>query len=406
MPTFTFEAKSMAGEELKATREAKDKYDLSQSLRREGYVLIKAEEGKQNALANMNIKLPSFLSRVSVAEKMLFARNLAVIIASGLALARGLEILAEQTGSEKFKEVLNDVVASIRKGENFADALARHPKVFSDLFRAMVASGEKTGKLDESLKIVAFQLKRDYDLRRKIRGAMMYPAIIIFAMVTIGILMMIFVVPQLVTTFAEFKTELPTSTKIVIGFSNILSNHLLLFLASLVAAIFGAIAILRTRQGKNFMDFAVLHIPVIGKIAIKANSARTCRTLGSLLGSGVDVLESFSITEGVLTNHYYKEVIVEAKILVEKGSSISKVFIEHRKLYPILVGEMMAVGEETGKLSEMLFRLAAFYESEVSQATKDLSTIIEPVLMIIIGIFVGFFALSMITPLYDLAGSI
>ncbi len=403
MATFSFEAKSFAGEEMKGSREAKDKYELAQSLRSEGYVLIKADEGKKKS---WNIELPSILSRISTADKMLFARNLGVIVQSGLALSRGLEILAEQTSSKKFKAVISDVSASIRKGESFSDALARHPKVFSKLFSAMVAAGEKTGKLDDALKLISHQLKRDYDLKRKIRGAMMYPIIIIIAMIVIGVLMLIYVVPTLVQTFEDLKVPLPMTTQVVIAISNFITHDgilAILFVIIFTGAIYGAV---KSNRGKRVIDFILLKIPVIGGLVIKTNAARTCRTLGSLVGSGVEILEAFKITEGVLINHYYKDVLASAKTEIEKGAPISKIFIQNPKIYPILVGEMMAVGEETGKLSEMLFRLAIFYESEVAQATKDLSTIIEPILMILIGIVVGFFALSMIVPLYNLAGSI
>ena len=401
MATFTFSAKSISGEELKGSREAKDKFELAKGLKEEGYILIKAEEGQ----GSYNIELPLFFYRVSIAEKMMFARNLSVMVAAGLSLSRGLDVLSEQMSNKKFKSALLDVSASIRKGENFAVSLSRHPKIFSELFRSMVSAGEKSGKLEDALKLVSHQLKRDYDLRRKIRGAMMYPAVVLAAMVIIGVLMLIYVVPTLVSTFEELDVELPMSTKIVINISNFMLHYSFWAFLIITAFIFGFIKSLKTKIGRAALDFIFLHIPVITPLVAKANAARICRTLGSLLSSGVNILESFDITEGVLTNHYYKTVLEESKKEIERGAPISTVFIKNKNLLPLLVGEMMAVGEETGKLSEMLFRLAVFYENEVSQATKDLSSLIEPILMIVIGIFVGFFAVSMIYPLYNLAES-
>jgi len=401
MAVFTYAAKSLSGEERNGSKEAQDKFELAKSLREEGYVLISASEKK----ASGSFQMPSIFNRVSVAERMIFARNLSVMVAAGLPLARSLEILSQESKNKKFKEVLLAVASSIKGGTNFSESLAEFPKIFSSLFIAMVASGERTGKLEEALKLVAHQLKREYDLKRKIRGAMIYPAVIIMAMLGIGILMLIYVVPTLVSTFEELNVELPITTRIVISTSDFFANNLILGFSLILIFIFTVLAMARSPRGKRITDGVLLKIPVISGLVKKNNAARTCRTFGSLIGSGVEILEALAITHDVLQNHYYKNILNEAKRRVEKGEPVSKTFIENSKLYPSLVGEMMAIGEETGKLSEMLFRLAVFYENEVGQATKDLSTIIEPVLMIIIGVVVGFFALAMMQPLYGIVGS-
>ncbi len=401
MPTFAFQAKSLAGEELDGIREARDKFELTRVLRQEGYVVIRAEEERRR----FSLKLPAVFNRISVSDKMLMSRNLGVMVGAGLALARALDVLAKETANRRFQGVLLDVAASIRKGENFSQALGKHPDVFSNLFRAMVASGEKTGKLEESLKLISHQLKRDYDLKRKIRGALMYPAIVVSAMIGVGILMMVYVVPTLVSTFKELNVALPLSTQLIIAVSNFLQNYywaVPFIILALVAAVW---LLLKSRRGTKFFDAIVLKIPVISGLVKKTNAARTARTLGSLIGSGVEILESLKITEDVLQNHYYKEVLESARQDIAKGDPISKIFIANPHLYPSLVGEMMSVGEETGKLSDMLFRLAVFYENEVASSTKDLSTVIEPVLMIVIGAVVGFFAISMIQPLYSVVGT-
>ncbi len=401
MTTFSYEAKTLAGEELKGSREAHDKFELARSLRQEGYTLIKATEER----SRFSFQLPSIFIRVPIAEKMIFARNLSVMVAAGLSLARGLEVLAAQTANRTFKDALLDLSASIRKGESFAQALDKHPRIFPELFRAMVRMGEKTGKLEGALKLISHQLKRDYNLRRRIRGALMYPTIIILAMAGVGILMLIYVVPTLVSTFQELNVPLPLSTQFIIGFSSFFVNHFIIFSFSVLALVIIIVMLLRSSRGRRIFDALFLKIPVLSELIRKSNSARTARTLGSLVGSGVEILESLRITEGVLQNHYYKEVLRGARKDIEKGGAISKIFIKNQHLYPLLVGEMIAVGEETGKLSEMLFRLAVFYEGEVAASTKDLSTIIEPVLMIIIGVVVGFFAISMIQPLYSVVGT-
>ncbi|OGG55014.1 hypothetical protein A3D62_03155 [Candidatus Kaiserbacteria bacterium RIFCSPHIGHO2_02_FULL_49_11] len=250
------------------------------------------------------------------------------------------------------------------------------------------------------------QLDRAYTLKKKIRGALIYPSIIVIAMIIIAILMLIYVVPTLTQTFNELGAELPNSTKAIIAASQFLTGNTLL--ALLIPLLFGGGVYLawRSPQGKKVWGYVVLHIPIIGELVKEVQAARTTRTLSSLLSSGVDIVYAISITADVLQNPHYKDVLLRAEKSVQSGGQLSEAFSTNEHLYPLLVGEMIAVGEETGKLPDMLQRVATFYEDEVEQKTKDMSTIIEPFLMIIIGIGVGFFALSMIAPIYSLSENI
>ena len=234
----------------------------------------------------------------------------------------------------------------------------------------------------------------------------MYPSIVLVIMVVIGVLMMIYVMPSITATFVDLEVELPTTTKILIGTSDFMVEYTVLVLAGLIGAIFAFIYGLRTRYGKAIFHWVIIHLPVIGSMVKESNAAQMSRTLASLLKSGVDVILALSITESVVQNVYYKPIIKEASTRVEKGTALSETFIEHSNLYPVLVGEMILVGEETGEISQMLEQLAVFYETEVEQKTKDLSTIIEPLLMVVIGGTVGFFALAMIAPIYSISDSI
>jgi len=243
-------------------------------------------------------------------------------------------------------------------------------------------------------------------LMKKIKGAMFYPAIIMVAMGLIGALMLVYVVPTLTGVFTEMNVELPTSTKIILGLSNFFTNHYMMFLLIILGSVGAIIAALRTEAGKKVLNIGMLKFPLFSPLVKKVNSARTARTLASLIASGVDVIEALSITKDVLQNYKYKEVLEQAKIDIQKGTPLSESFKKAENLYPIMVGEMMAVGEETGKLSDMMMRLANFYEDEVSEITKNISTIIEPILMVIIGAAVGFFALAMIKPMYSVMGNI
>ena len=270
----------------------------------------------------------------------------------------------------------------------------------------MVRAGEEGGSLPDSLAVVSDQMERMYQLKKKIRGALIYPAIIVIAIIGIGVLMMIYVVPTLASTFAEMNAELPASTRAVIGVSNFLVQNTVLAFVITAAGIALVYAGVRTPFGKRAADLTFVRMPLIGVMVREVNAARTSRTLASLLSSGVDVLASLEIAGQVVQNSYFRDVIAEAGKSVGRGEPMSSAFVRREDLYPAFVGEMMAVGEETGALSEMLKRLALFYEDEVDRKTKDLSTIIEPFLMVAIGGAVGFFAVSMITPIYSLSQNI
>ncbi|MDP2668570.1 MAG: type II secretion system F family protein [bacterium] len=411
MSLYHYKGRDSSGAEIEGDRDAKDQYELAKTLRAEGFLptYIVDAKNKKEGLFGRKFKLddyiPSFLRRIKLDEKMNFARNTAVMVGAGLALTKAMEVMTRQTENEKFKGIIFSMVATIKSGKTFAEALGEFPAVFPNYFVEMVRAGEKSGKLEGSLKLVAMQLKKDYTLRRKVRSAMIYPAVIVVAMIGIGILMLIYVVPTLISTFEELKVELPLSTRIVIFLSqSLLQSGIFVAIGAGIMGYF-VFRFLKSTTGKNFLDWGFTHAPVLKGINQKLNSARTCRTLSSLLSSGVDVLEALLITKGVLQNHYFQKVLVEARERIQKGENISKAFLA-AEYFPPLVGEMMAVGEETGELSQMLLRLAMFYETEVSAATKDLSTIIEPLLMIIIGAVVGFFAISMISPMYNLSGVI
>jgi type IV pilus assembly protein PilC len=249
-------------------------------------------------------------------------------------------------------------------------------------------------------------MERMYTLKKKVRGAMLYPSIVLIAIIGVSILMITQVVPTLAQTFRELNADLPASTQSMITISDFLINHSVVAIVGVISFIISFSLILRTMWGKRAKDWVFLHMPLIGGLVKEVNAARTARTMASLLGSGVDMLTSLSITKDVVQNTYFKEVIGEALERVQQGEPLSKTFLKSEHLYPPLVGEMMSVGEETGDIKTMLQNMAVFYEEEVSRKTKDMSTIIEPFLMLIIGGAVGFFAISMVSPIYSLSDAI
>lgn len=404
MPTFNYKAKTAEGRLVEDMADAKDKADLVKAMRDKGLTVIFAKEFSETKF-DIN-KINFFLSRVKLREKIVFTRNLSAMISSGISLSRALEILEKQTENPKLKSVTHSLLTKIEQGESFSDALKKFPDVFPSIFVAMVRAGEESGRLVEALNTVGKQMEEGYTLRKKVKSAMMYPSIVLFAMIVIGIIMFIYVVPSLTSTFKEFNMELPMSTKIIMGVSDFLVANTVIALSSIVGIILAFMFGLRTKTGKRASDFVALHVPVISNIVKEYNAAQTTRTLSSLFSSGVSVVDALSITEDVMQNYYYKAVLSKAKNVVQKGVPLSSVFMENQNIYPVLVGEMMQVGEETGKLSEMLEKIAVFFEEEVSTVTKDLSTVIEPFLMLFIASGVGFFAISMISPMYKLTASI
>jgi type IV pilus assembly protein PilC len=270
----------------------------------------------------------------------------------------------------------------------------------------MIGVAEESGRLPETLKLLGEQLGKSYDLRRKIIGAMIYPVIIITAIFIVGVLMLIFLIPTLATTFRELNVPLPFSTQLIIGLSDFVSNNLLLCGAALVALIGGAYYFSRTKLGHWLIDRVVLLLPVTGTLSRQYNSAAIMRTLSSLISAGVSMVESLRITHKTVNNGFYQVWLAKAMDQVQQGLPLGSAFGERADLFPSLAIEMAQVGEETGKLPEMLLRGAVFFEAEVDQATKNLSTIIEPVLMVIIGIAVGFFAVAMLGPMYSLSSAI
>jgi type IV pilus assembly protein PilC len=403
---YSYKATDEAGKVIDGTREAADKFVLLKDLKKEGQTLVTASEIQANWLTRINDGFATILTRIKSQDKITFAKNMGAMIDAGLPMARALEVLQRQTRNKKFKKIIAGISEEIKKGKTLSESMTLYPKVFSQLFISMVHSGEESGSIAQSLRIVGEQMEKTLTLQKKVRGAMMYPAVILAVMCIIGVLMMIYVVPTLLATFKEVGVQLPWSTQLIIFISDTFQNHGLLLLAIIVLVVLGVSFLSKQKKGKRLLSFLVLRIPIIGNLVKEINAARTTRTLSSLLSSGVDMVVAMEITEQVIQNSYFKDVINQAKKVVQSGETVSSVFLKNQKLYPSFVGEMMSVGEETGKFAPMLMDVAIYYENEVDQSTKDMSTIIEPFLMVIIGAAVGFFAISMISPIYSVMDNI
>lgn len=402
---FFYKAINKEGEIVEDVTSAEDKFVLAKQLRERGLSLIAAETKKTKGIKSFFNSLFSF-GTVSTKEKILFGKNLASMIEAGLSLSRAISVMERQTKNKRLKFVLNSISQSIKEGGTLSSALNDNPKIFKKLFVAMVMAGEESGDLTGSLKVVSSQMEKSYELNKKIRGALIYPGVILFAMVTIGIFMLVYIVPTLTKTFAELDVDLPASTQFIINTSNAFQNNTVLLLSLVIAFIILLIFGMKTVKGKKILEKIFLIIPMVSTLVKETNSARTARTLSSLLSSGVPYLTAVEITKDVVQNHHYKKVLQKAEKNVELGLPIAKIFEENEKYYPIFVSEMIAIGEETGDLGGMLMKVAIYYENEVEQKTKNMSTIIEPFLMIVVGAAVGFFAISMISPMYSLVEKI
>jgi type IV pilus assembly protein PilC len=379
---------------------AKNKFELASFLKKQGLILTEAEESKKKSFFSFQKILE--IGTVTTQERISFARNVSAMIEAGLSLSRALHVIEKQSKNKRFKKIIREINTKVKEGASLSDTLGAYPKIFNNLFVSMVRAGEESGNIVSALAEVSEQMDKTYKLKKKIKGAMIYPGVIISAMVIVGIFMMIYIVPTLTSTFEEIGADLPASTQFIINLSKFFNENLMLGL--LIILVIGALLFLagKSKSGKKAFSFILLNSPMISNLAKETYSARTSRTLASLLKAGVPYLKAVQITKATITNVFYLKVLDKVEKQVEMGLPVSTVFEENSKLYPPFVSEMIAVGEETGELSGMLFKVASYYENEIEQKTKNISTIVEPVLMIIVGVAVGFFAISMISPMYSL----
>lgn len=386
--------------------DASSRFEVYDQVRGAGGFVTSLDEVRgfsTGSLARFNISIGTGIKR---AEIIRIAKNLSAMLSAGLSISRSLSVIERQSSNKNLKKIAVGLSESIKKGSSFNQALALYPRVFPEIFVAMARAGEESGSLADSLSVVALQMERSEELIRKIKGAMIYPAIVVTAVVIVGILMLIYVVPTLTSTFTSLGVKVPLATRVIVALSNFMLAHVTLVFGVLAAAILGTAVFVRSRIGGRVVLASALHLPVIHELVRETYTARAARTLSSLLAAGVPVLDALSITKAVVRAEAFAAVIEEAEAHVRKGEPLSSSFAEHANLYPILMSDMLAVGEETGKVAEMLKQIAEFYEEDVAQKTKDLSTVIEPVLMLLIGTFVGIFAVSMIAPIYQLSSAI
>ncbi len=407
MPSYYYTAKSFNGKTVSGVHNARDASQLAQVLKSEGFILIKAD------LKNPEIESSPFKKdllagffRVSSAEKIMMVKNLWVMLAAGLSMVKSFDILAMQAKKAKLKSALLDIKEKIYKGQNLSDSLAEYPMIFSELFCNMIKVGEESGTLATVFQMLALQLTKEHELRAKIKNAMIYPCLIIVTMIGIGVLIVTVVLPKLSVFFFSLNAPIPFYTRFMLNAGLFLSER---WYWLIIVPVIGGVALwigLKTKRGKILLDTIILRTPIISQLAKQSNSALLIRALSSLIAAGVPLVRALEISAKTVGNHYFKKAITESVDRVKRGEKLSTALKSYQEIFPLGTIEMIEVGEETGKTSSILKKLADFYEQEAINTTESLSVVIEPVLIIFLGAAVGFFAFSIIMPMYSVLGSI
>ena len=387
------------------TIEAETRQKAIDKLRSQGFLVISIKEAGEGKKIFSYKKL-SLIGSVSTLSKVLFTKHLSLMIKAGLTINESFGILADQTQNRRFKNIISKIKKSIEEGNSLADSFAKHPRVFGPLFVNVVKAGEQGGSLEESLEYLALQMRKDYDLRKKVKTASVYPSIVFISVLGLGGVLAVFVLPRLTKLFQSFDLELPFLTRVLIAISNFLVSYgwQTLIVAIIAVVLFKIIS--KREAIKPFFHRLLLKIPIIGRMSKNFNSARFTRTLGTLVKGGVPIMESLEITSATLDNYMYRQAVKRAMKDVGKGINLTIALGKEKKLFPVVLSRMIGVGERSGKLEETLFYLADFYDQEIDSSTKSLSDTLEPILLIIIGLIVGLVAVSIIMPIYQLTGAI
>lgn len=398
MLVYYYQARDRAGQIISGSVEAPNEKIATDTLQDRGFEIIVLKETRRRYFSL------SFLERVAVKDFVIFSRQLATLIGAKIPLVQSLQTVARQTANKKLQTVLKDVTENVESGSKLSAALARYPKVFDNFFINMIKSGETSGRLDETLTYLANQKEKDYDLMSKIKSAMIYPAFIIVSMFAVMVVLMVFVIPQLTAVLQESGAKLPFSTRLLIGSSGFMTNYWWLLLIFVTMLIFTWRYALRDQKVRFAWDYLKLRLPIVGPILQKIDLVRFFRSFETLVIGGVDIVDSLKVTSQVVQNLVYQDLIKRTVKEVEDGNSITAVFADS-KLIPTMVNQMLGVGEETGRLTEILRRLTDFYTREIDNSVSNLVSVIEPVIMIVIGIGVGLIVSAIILPMYQLASA-
>jgi type IV pilus assembly protein PilC len=396
MPSFTYVAReSGSGREIRSSMEAQTEQAAIAALLNRNLLVVSIQEkiGRKGKTAG---------GKVALADLVVFTRQLATMIDAGLAMVQSLQALAEQTPNKVMRDVIKDVCTRVEGGDSFSEALGKHPKVFNRLYVCMVAAGERGGLLAEILARLATYLENTARLRKKVKSAMMYPTVVTIVAVGITIFLLVKVVPVFGDVYKGFGAKLPGPTQWLINFSNTVREYLLYILPAVVGTIYGWLAYIKTKTGREFWDRTRIRLPIFGVIAHKICLARFTRTLASLIRSGVPILEVLQIVANTVGNVVMEKAIRVSAGDIEKGESISSSLAKH-PVFPSMIIRMITAGEQTGKIEQMLERISNFLDEEIETTLNGLTSLIEPLLIVFLGVTVGGIAICMFLPIFKMS---
>lgn len=401
MIRFRYKARSKEGKIQSGQVESRDINQAAIVLREQELVIIELKPVK--AVANFAF-LTSVLQRIKFVDLVNFTRQLSTMINAGLPLTESLALLEQQV-TPALQKIVTDVLQEVEAGKTLGEALAKHPKAFSSVYVSLIKAGESAGKIDEMLLRLADNLEKEREFRSKTRGAMVYPLIVVVGMIIVAGIMMIFVVPKLTDLYEDFGAELPFSTRILVAASNFVSDFWYFAIIGAILLSWMFRAWISTPVGRRIWDDFVFRIPIYGELRKKILLSDFCRTLGLLVGAGVSIVEGLNIVADIMENVVYSNSIKEVAKKVEKGISVASAIGSYSH-FPAILSQMLTVGEETGKVDEVLLKIAVYFETEAEHLVKGLTTAIEPLIMVVLGVGVGFLVISIILPIYNLTSQL
>lgn len=399
MPLFKYKVINRDFDKESGTIEAASDKQVESILSNKGYQIISISQSSSGDGLGSFFK--GMVGRVTIKQLVVFMRQFSVLISASVPLSQSLHILSEQVEQPALRAVIMEISNNVDAGERLSEAMSKHRNVFSEFHISVVRSGETSGKLDESLIYLADEEEKNYEMVRKLKGAMTYPVIILITMAGVGVAMMIFVVPKLVTIFNEVGGELPIMTRMLIGISDLVLNYWWALLAALLGLVLFIKFLTNKPFGKRYIDLALFRIPIFGNIIKKMAMVRFCRTMSTLLVGGVTISNSLKISKGIVGNSVFQDLVTETIAEVEEGNSVSTAFLRSKEI-PVMMPKMMMIGEKTGKLDFVLVKIADFYAKELDAILDNLMVILEPVIMVFMGIAVLFMAMAIIMPMYNL----
>lgn len=398
MSLYKYKALDPAGKTLVGLVEANTEDMAADTLREKGYSIVSLYIESTDDKA----KGAFVMGGVGPKDMVIFSRQFSVLISANIAIVQALKVLVDQTENLKLKMVLSEVVDEIDGGSTLSDSLAKRPKIFDNFFVNIIKSGESSGKLDEVLDYLANEMEKEYDMVSKIKGAMIYPAFVLTGLVGVGIVMMVFVVPKLTAVLEETGTELPITTKMLIATSDVLVVYWWMIILALIGVFIAFKFALGTKPGKVVFDNVVLRLPIFGKLFRLIYLTRFTRSLDTLLVGGVTITHGLKITADVVNNSVYKNLIEKTIVSIEDGHSISQEFSQSKQI-PKMVSQMMSIGEKTGRLDMILKKITEFYTREIDNIVANLMTLMEPIIMVVMGVAVGIMVAAIILPMYQMA---